>query len=62
MASLHRVHRSAIAGNPAGTVDEAEFRVICERLAKVSDLELSNMIVRNAAKLADRLARREACP
>ncbi len=60
LTSLHRVHRSAIAGKPTGTVDEAEFRTICERLIKISDLDLSNMIVRKAATLADRLARRQA--
>jgi hypothetical protein len=60
LSSLHRVHRSAIASNPVGAVDEAELRTICERLVKVSDLDLSNLIACKAAEFAGRLAQREA--
>lgn len=60
LTSLHRVHRSAIASDPVGAVDEAEFRTICERLAKVSNLDLSNLIVRKAGDLLARLVQREA--
>lgn len=60
LTSLHRVHRSAIAANPVGCVDQAEFRTICERLIHISDLDLSNLIARKANELVARLARREA--
>ena len=59
LTSLHRVHHSAIATNPVGCVDQAEFRTICERLVHISDLDLSNLIVRKANELLARLARRE---
>lgn len=59
LTSLHRLHRSAIATNPVGIVDEAEFGIICERLVKVSDLDLSNLIARKAGDLVARLAQRE---
>lgn len=58
LTSLHRVHRSAIATQPVGAVDRAEYRVICERLARVSDLDLANLITRQAAALVERLRRR----
>jgi hypothetical protein len=58
LTSLHRVHRSAIATKPIGAVDQAEYRTICERLVKVSDLDLSNLIVRRAAEFAERFKRR----
>jgi hypothetical protein len=60
LTSLHRVHRSAIAAKPVGAVDHAEFRTVCERLAKVSDLDLSNLITRKAAELVERLKQRDA--
>jgi hypothetical protein len=59
LTSLHRVHRDAIVGDPVGAVDQAEFRTLCERLARVSDLDLSNLIARKANELVARLARRE---
>lgn len=60
LSSLHRIHRSAIATAPVGAVDEAEFRTICERLVKISDLELSNLIARKAAELVARLRQQPA--
>jgi hypothetical protein len=30
LTSLHRVHRSAIVGNPVGAIDQAELRTLCE--------------------------------
>ncbi len=60
LTSLHRVHRSAIVGNPVGAVDQAELRTLCERLVHVSDLDLSNLIARKANELVARLAQREA--
>lgn len=60
LTSLHRVRRSAIAGNPIGAVDEAELRTICERLLRVSDLDSSNLIARKAAELMRQLAQRES--
>lgn len=60
LTSLHRVHRSAIATDPVGAIDQAEFRTICERLVKISDLDLSNLIARKAGDLVAHLARRES--
>lgn len=51
LTSLHRMHRSAIATDPVGALDEAQFRVICERLVKFCDLDLSNLIPRKAGNL-----------
>lgn len=59
LSSLHRVHRSAIATAAVGAVDEAEFRTICERLVKISDLDLSNLIARKAAEFVARLRQQE---
>jgi len=58
LTSLHRVHRSAIAAPSVGAVDQAEFRTICERLIKISDLDLSNLIVRKASELIERIKNR----
>lgn len=55
LGSLHRVHRTALVGKPRGAVDVGEFRTICERLVRISDLDLSNLIVREAAALVGRL-------
>jgi hypothetical protein len=55
LGSLHRLHRTAIVGRPRGAVDVGEFRTICERLVRVSDLDLSNLIVREAAAFVARL-------
>lgn len=57
LTSLHRVHRSAVATRAVGAVDRAEFRTICERLVKISDLDLANLIVRQAGELVKRLGR-----
>jgi hypothetical protein len=59
LTSLHQVHRSAIATDPVGVLDEAEFRILCERLVKVSDLDLANLIARKAGDLVARLVQRE---
>lgn len=55
LGSLHRVHRSALVGRPVGYLDESEFRTVCERLVRVSDLALHNLIVREAGELVRRL-------
>jgi hypothetical protein len=60
LTSLHRVHRSAIVGNPVGAVDQAEFRSLCERLVHVCDLDLSNLIARKASEFVARLAQRQS--
>ena len=55
LGGLHRVHISAIVGKPAGAVDLLEFRTVCERLARIADLDLSNLIVREAAAFVKKL-------
>jgi hypothetical protein len=55
LTSLHRVHRDAIATRAVGAVDRAELRTIGERLVKVTDLDLANLIVRQAGELVARL-------
>ncbi len=59
LTSLHRIHSSAIVGEPVGSVDSGEFRTICERLVQVSDLDLSHLIVRRAGELVARLTEGE---
>jgi hypothetical protein len=59
LTSLHRVHRTAVASKPVGAVDKAEFRTISERLVRISDLDLSNLIARKASELVGRLTQRE---
>ncbi len=56
--SLVRVRKSALAGRRLGGVDEGEFRTICERLIQVSDLDVNNLIVREAGELLRRMQRR----
>lgn len=59
LTSLHRVHRTAVAGKPAGAIDTAEFRTISERLVRVSDFDLSNLIARRASEFLARHVQRE---
>jgi hypothetical protein len=56
--ALVRVRHGALAGGCLGRVDQAEFRTICERLARVSDLDLADLIRREAGELVR--ARRQA--
>jgi mRNA-degrading endonuclease toxin of MazEF toxin-antitoxin module len=56
--SLVRIRRAALVGKRLGGVDEAEFRTICERLIQVSDLDIRNLIVREAGELIRRLRQR----
>ncbi len=60
LTSLHRVHRTALASKPVGSVDRAEFRTISERLVRISDLDLSNLIARRANELVGRLTQRRS--
>ncbi len=55
LQSLVRVRKEALVGRKLGTVDANEFRTICERLVLVCDLDLKNLIVREAADLIKRL-------
>jgi len=54
LLSLVRVHESAIVGRPNGSLDENEFRVICERLVRVLDLDVGQLVVTEAAALLKR--------
>jgi hypothetical protein len=54
--ALVRVHRTAIASKALGRVDASEFRTICERLIKLYDLDIGNLIVREASGLIQRLS------
>jgi hypothetical protein len=51
LTSLHRVHRTSIVGQPIGRVDRADLRTIGERVVAFTDLDLSDLIVRRAARL-----------
>jgi mRNA-degrading endonuclease toxin of MazEF toxin-antitoxin module len=62
LQSLVRVRRGALVGRNIGSVDENEFRTICERLVAVSDLDLRNLIVREAGALLERLKGPQADP
>lgn len=55
LTSLHRLHTSALVGAPVGSIDRAQFRTLCERLVRVADLDISNLVVREAAEFAARL-------
>lgn len=57
LTSLHRLHTSTLVGKALGSVDQAEFRTLCERLVRVADLDISNLIVREAASFTSRLRR-----
>lgn len=54
LLSLVRVHETAIVGRPVGKVDANEFRVVCERLVRVMDLDLGHLVVREAAEFLRR--------
>lgn len=55
LTSLHRVHASAIASPTTGRLNVSEFRTVCERLVRVCDLDISNLIVQEAAAFVERL-------
>jgi len=52
--SIVRVHQSAIVGEPKEQVDIRAFRVICERLVGAMDLDIANLVVREASDLLKR--------
>jgi hypothetical protein len=52
--ALVRVNRTAIVGRPVGRLDLNEFRVVCERLVRFLDLNLANLVVREAAAFLQR--------
>jgi hypothetical protein len=54
LLALTRVHQSAIVGRPRAQLDANEFRVICERLVDVLDLDIANRVVREAAAFIKR--------
>lgn len=60
LQSLMRVRKAGLVGKKLGSVDESEFRTICERLVAVTDLDLNNLIVREASKLIGRLRGRSS--
>lgn len=60
LTSLHRVHASAVASAQVGQIDQAEFRTICERLVRVCDLDISNLIVSEAADFIRQLRERDS--
>lgn len=55
LSGLHRVHTGAIVSGRLGGVDRAELRTICERLVRVADLDISNLVVREGAAFVRRL-------
>ncbi len=55
LQSLVRVRKAGLVGKKLGSVDEGEFRTICERLVAVTDLNLNNLIVREAGELIRRV-------
>jgi hypothetical protein len=54
LLALTRVHQSAIVGRPRAQVNVNEFRVICERLVDVLDLDIANCVVREAVAFIKR--------
>ena len=54
LLALTRVHQSAIVGRPRAQVNVNEFRVICERLVEVLDLDIANRVVREAVAFIKR--------
>lgn len=52
--ALVRVHQTAIVGRPLGRLDAAEFRIVSERLVHLLDLNLANLVVREAAAFLKR--------
>ncbi|HWT94598.1 MAG TPA: hypothetical protein VN238_16500 [Solirubrobacteraceae bacterium] len=55
LTSLQRIHRTAIATKPIGRLNEAELRTVAERVATVSELDLSNLVAHKAAEFVQRL-------
>lgn len=54
LLALTRVHRSTIVAPPQAQVTTNEFRVICERLVDVLDLDLAHRVVKEASDLLKR--------
>lgn len=54
LLSLVRVHQSAIVSRPKEKVNVNEFRVICERMIRAMDLDIANLVVREAADFLKR--------
>lgn len=54
LLALTRVHQSAIVGPPRAQVNVNEFRVICERLVEVLDLDVAYLVVKEASDLLRR--------
>lgn len=54
LLALTRVHQSAIVSRPRGKLNANEFRVICERLVDVLDLDIAHRVVREASALMRR--------
>lgn len=54
LLSLVRVHQQAIVRPPRAQVKTNEFRVICERLIDVLDLDIAGLVVREAARFLKR--------
>lgn len=54
LLSLVRIHQLAIVAPPQGKLNENEFRVVCERLVRVMDLDIAHMVVREAAAFRKR--------
>lgn len=51
LLALTRVHESAIVRHKYAKVDVNEFRVICERLVRIMDLDVGYLIVKQASDL-----------
>ena len=51
VAALVRIHPSAIAGRPVAMVDDEVMTEVAERLARVLDLDLSDLVRREAAAI-----------
>jgi hypothetical protein len=54
LLSLVRIHETALVGNPVGKLNSNEFRVVCERLVRVMDLDLAHLVVREASDFLKR--------
>jgi hypothetical protein len=54
LLALTRVHQSAIVAPPRAQVNANEFRVICERLVDVMDLDIAYRVVKEASDLLKR--------
>ena len=57
--ALIRIHASAIAGRPIGRLDANELRVVGERLIEHLDIEVTQLVEREARALLERIANRD---